>query len=809
MPNTQTNKIKTIKDYKDALDLLNTYARAYYTGDTPLISDDSYDLLYRKVKAFEASNPTLIDPLSPTQRVGDKLLNDFKKSKHIYRMWSLDDIFNKQEFATWLKTLLKNISDLNYDLENYSFCVSPKFDGLSLNLLYKEGRLVSAATRGDGEVGEVVLEQAKLVEGVPLNIAFTKTIEIRGEVVISKTNFESYNAKEASLNQKTYANPRNLANATLRQLDLKVVAERKLEFIPWGIGYVESSSTSLYELMKEVLSLGFKDNFMRYFELPKHKLESNLLGFQNSQEEKKRLLKSDYESLHTPLEDAYLDIQKQRESFACELDGAVIVLNDRILQERLGFSVKVPRFACAYKFKATYVETKLLDVTWQLGRSGVLTPVAILAPIMLQGALISRATLHNIDEIKRLDLKLNDTVLLTRSGDVIPKIESVVITKRGHDISPISLPTNCPVCGEKVSFVQDPKSGNTRIICTNKACIGILKARLSFYTTKDCMDIENLASSTISALVDAKLVNSIKDLYFLRPEDLLKLEGFKDKKALKIIDSIKASIGTRELWRFINALGIAFVGKESSKVLESTLGLKCFEASLEVLETLPDLSSDTCTSFSEYCKEYGCEITKLLEITKPIVTFGYKNSGLDITKITLSGSFDKRYSELASLLESKGFKVTKTVSKQTNLLVQSTKGSNQISQALKLGKKILEVSDTSNLLDEIYKALDISKEDADLIKEASLSEGKKSIVLTGALDIPRSELTRILETAGYEVKGTVSKETSLLIEGVSKEDALNSNKISSKMQKAMKLGIKILQLEDSSDILEKIKNALN
>ncbi|PAF50951.1 hypothetical protein BKH43_03600 [Helicobacter sp. 13S00401-1] len=797
-------KIKTTKDYKDAIDRLNIYARAYYTGHTPLIDDKSYDLLYREVKAYEINHP--IDPLSPTQRVGDKLLNDFKKSNHMHRMWSLDDIFNKQEFATWLKTLLKNINDLNYNLEEYSFCVSPKFDGLSLNLLYKEGRLVVASTRGDGEVGEIVTEQAKLIQDLPLHIPFNKTIEIRGEVVISKENFKAYNKTQLDLGYKTYANPRNLANATLRQLDLKVVAERKLEFIPWGIGYSEEDSKSLFSLMQLVLSFGFKDNFMKHFILPKHKLESTLMPtFQNINvlEEKKRLLRKDYESMHKPLEDAYLDIQKQREEYECELDGAVIVLDDRALQAKLGFSVKVPRFACAYKFKATYEETKLLDVSWQLGRSGVLTPVALLEPVMLQGATISRASLHNVDEIKRLDIKLNDTVLITRSGDVIPKIESVILEKRDSNTKDIILPTTCPVCHEEVSFIKDLKSGSTKIMCTNKTCVGILKAKLSFYTTKDCMDIENLASSTISSLVDAKLVRTIKDLYFLKKEDLLSLEGFKDKKALKIIDSIKASIASRNLWKFINALSIANVGKESSKVLESNLGLKCFEASLEILETLPDLSSDTCTSFYNYCKDNKQEIENLLDITKPFVALSTKPLGLNLTKIALSGSFDISQDSLSALLSSQGFKVTKTVNKQTNLLIQSTKGSNQEQEALRLGKKILKVSDTLHILEEVYKTLNINKDDIDLIKKMPLDAEKKSIVLTGALDISRSKLTQILEEAGYEVKNAVNKDTTLLIEGASK-----GNTPSSKMQSALKLGVKVLQLEDSANILEKIDEAL-
>jgi len=387
--------MKITKDnYLKQVNILKKYAKAYYIDDNPLVTDEEYDLLYKKIDEFEKNNIDLIDKDSPTQKVGGIVLDNFSKANHLTKMWSLEDIFNLEELKNWIDKIFKQN-------KNITFYSEPKFDGASLNLIYENGKLKQAITRGDGEVGEDVTENAKIIKSIPLTIDYKELIEIRGEVVIKKSDFEKINQERLKNNRYLFANPRNASAGSLRQLDTKITAKRKLMFLPWGVG------KNNLNIKNQILTMDFIYN----------------LGF------KKPPLRGVFKDIET-ISNFYQEMIRKRDDIEMMLDGMVIKVDNLSLQETLGFTVKYPKWACAYKFPALEKESKINSISLQVGRTGVIVPVANIEPTNIDGVIVERVTLHNFEDIEKKEIKINDKVIIIRSGDVIPKIIKALIQRR-------------------------------------------------------------------------------------------------------------------------------------------------------------------------------------------------------------------------------------------------------------------------------------------------------------------------------------------------------------------------------------------
>lgn len=634
--------------YEEKILLLNKMAYAYYVLDDPIASDEEYDLLYHEIKRYEEQNPDIILPYSPTQRVGGKPLEYFNKNTHLQRMWSLDDIFNPQELQEWCDRIYKLYP-------NATFTCSPKFDGASLNLLYENGILVSATTRGDGIAGELVTQNAKTIQSIPLQIPYTGQIEIRGEVVITKEDFERLNTERLKSNQPLFANPRNAAAGSMRQLDSLITAKRRLSFIPWGFGAHSLNYGSFFESMHGILKLGFSP-------IPFIRLCKNIQEIQ----------------------DYYKEIMAMRDSYPMMLDGMVIMLDSFSAQQDLGFTIKSPRFACAYKFPAIEKITRILSVTPQIGRTGVITPVAELEPIEIEGAEIKRATLHNYKEIERKDIQINDYVIIIRSGDVIPKIIKPLENRRDGTQKPITPPTTCPECGSEL-LVEE-----IFIKCQNLNCKARIKESIIHFASKKALNIDGLGEKIIDQLFENKLISNILDLYSLDFNELLKLEGWKEKKARNLIEAIAATKNI-ELWRLINALGIEHIGEGASKKLASIFGYECFDQNRETLVDLDGFGEEMADSFLEFCRINQGFISMLLKMLTPTITEIAKiDSPLSGKSIVITGTLSKSRDEIKALLESYGAKVSSSVSKKTDFLLYGEEAGSKLDKAKELGITLLD-----------------------------------------------------------------------------------------------------------------------
>ncbi|RDU64038.1 DNA ligase (NAD(+)) LigA [Helicobacter didelphidarum] len=681
--------------YQSAVQQLNLYAKHYYELDDPIASDEEYDNLYKKIYEYERNNPNNINPNSPTQRVGGKVLQDFSKNSHRKRMWSLEDVFDNNDLLQWFEKLENALSRLQksqslFDdntiqyksiledslLAKLHFCISPKYDGMSLNLFYKNGKLQSATTRGDGEIGELVTQNAKTIKSIPQTIPFHGGIEIRGEVVLSKKNFDTLNKEREKNNQSLFANPRNAAAGSMRQLDSNLTAERKLDFIAWGIGYCDDMQQLCKLAQKN--KVGFYDILML---LPEFGFESFVY------------LES---MIPKNIEKEYQKVLNMREDFEFLLDGFVIVLDDLELQEKLGFTQKAPRYACAYKFPSTEIVIQIDSISPQVGRTGIITPVANFKPTLLDGAYISRATLHNYKEIERKDIRIHDSCLLVRSGDVIPKITKVLTDRRNGNEIEILKPTQCPICHHSVSYED------IFIYCSNPNCDAIIKTKLIHFASKKCMNIEGLGKSIVELLVDLKLIIQFKDIYYLHYENLFQLEGFKEKKAQNLIDSIQGTINNRELWRFIHALGILHIGEVASKKL-AYYGIEIFDKSFEELKEINGFGEEMAQSFYDFCHRNKEFIIDLIQIIQPVIEISRSNKEQQenlFAKKTcvITGTFEKSREELKAILESYGAKVTSSVSVKTDYLIVGEKAGSKLQKAQELGLKVIAEKELKDLL---------------------------------------------------------------------------------------------------------------
>ncbi|MEO1958729.1 MAG: NAD-dependent DNA ligase LigA [Nautiliaceae bacterium] len=672
--------IKSYQEYKKAVDTLKKWAYYYYVLDNPLVTDEEYDRLYREVKRWEKEHPDKIDKTSPTQRVGDVVLEGFKKARHITKMWSMEDVFSQEEFKDWVNRIRKIIGD------NFSFYIEPKFDGASLNLVYKDGVLIRAETRGDGEVGEDVTENAKTIKSIPLSIDYKKLIEIRGEVVISKKDFDKLNQERMQKGESTFANPRNAAAGSLRQLDVKVTASRPLLFYPWGVGYpievLNSDEVSKEEYQKE------REEFVKEFKTFKKMMDFVYsLGFK---EPPKRGECEDVECVFKK----YDEFLKIRDALPVTLDGMVVKINELEFIDKLGYTTKYPRWMVAYKFPAVEKESVLKDVVVQVGRTGVLTPVAILEPVEIGGVIVERATLHNFDEIERMDIRIGDHVIVIRSGDVIPKITKVLYHKRKGTEKKIPRPTHCPVCGAEVL------DEGALIKCQNLSCPARVVNTIIYAASKNALDIEGLGESVAKLLYEKGLVKDITDLFKLKVQDLQKLPGFARKKAENLINAIKKVKGI-ECWRFVNALGIEHIGEVASKKICEKFGIEFYKHKPEEFLEIEGFGPEMVKSLAEYIKVNKNKIKELIKLIEPINPKKEEiNSIFKDKKMVLTGTMSRPRSEIKELLERLGAKVSSSVSKNTDFLIVGKEPGSKYEKAKKLGVRIISEDEMWRMIKE-------------------------------------------------------------------------------------------------------------
>ncbi|MEN5386802.1 NAD-dependent DNA ligase LigA [Aliarcobacter skirrowii] len=638
----------TKEEYDKKVEQLITWAKAYYVFDEPLASDEEYDLLARECLAFEQKNSNLVNPNSPNKRVGGYVLDSFSKATHLSRMWSQEDIFDTKELEDWIKRALKAGDELE-------FFIQPKFDGASLNLIYEDGVLKQAITRGDGSVGEDVTHNVLTIHSIPLKIEEKSLIEIRGEVVIKKDDFLKINEERLKNSEAPFANPRNAAAGSLRQLDSSITAKRKLYFTPWGVGQNSLNFSKTSDLMNYIFSLGFDEAPMQ------------------------TICKDAVE-----IEEIYKNMVEKRDSFSMLLDGMVIKINNIDTQNSLGYTQKFPRWSCAYKFPAIEKTTKLKDIILQVGRTGVVTPVAIVNPVEIEGAVVERATLHNFDEIQRLDLKINDEIIIIRSGDVIPKITKVLKDRRDGKEIDILKPKECPDCKSEL-LIED-----IMIKCQNLDCPSRVVNSIIYFASKNCLNIDGLGDKIVELLVNEKKIYDILDLYSLKYEDLQNLEGFKEKKINNLLNAIENSKNS-ELYRVLTSLGIEHIGEVASKAICSKFGLGLVDVTYDDLISIDGIGEQMANSFLEFFRVNRDFVLKLFEILNPKVTIKeeareniFKNKTVVIT-----GTMSKSRDEIKTFLENLGAKVSSSVSKKTDFVIFGEDAGSKYDKAIELGVKTL------------------------------------------------------------------------------------------------------------------------
>ncbi|RXJ83722.1 NAD-dependent DNA ligase LigA [Arcobacter sp. CECT 8985] len=641
-------EIFTKNEYDKNIQTLINWAHAYYVEDNPIATDEEYDKLARACLAYEQTYPNKSNPNSPNKRVGGVVLEGFTKANHLSRMWSQEDVFNTQELEDWI-TRAKKVN------ENLMYYCEPKFDGASLNLIYENGFLKQAITRGDGTTGEDVTNNVKTIHSIPLQIEEKSLIEIRGEIVIRKKDFEKINEQRLENNEALFANPRNAASGSLRQLDPNITAKRKLFFNVWGVGQNSINAKKNSELMQYIYSLGFVKPPLQ------------------------KVCKSVVE-----IEDLYHKIIDSRDSIEMMLDGMVIKIDDIETQEELGYTVKVPKWSCAYKFPAVEKTTKVKNIILQVGRTGVITPVAAVEPTLIDGSTVERATLHNFDEIARLDLRINDEVIIIKSGDIIPKITKVFHERRDGTQKEVKRPTNCPKCNSELL------DEGTLIKCQNLDCPSIVTNSIIYFASKNCMNIDGLGIKIVELLVEKKKIFDILDLYSLKYEDLQDLEGFKEKRINNLLSAIKNTKGT-SLYRIINALGIEHIGEVASKQICLEFGLNVIDIDLDSLINLDGIGEQMANSFVEFMRVNKELVTKLVDIIEPTIEEKVEISENNFKgkTIVLTGTMSVSRGIIKKNLEALGAKVSSSVSKKTDYLIFGEDAGSKYDKAVSLGVKTL------------------------------------------------------------------------------------------------------------------------
>lgn len=640
------------KQYQNAIKILNEWAHAYYTLDKPIASDAEYDELYRQILNYEAKNPLLIASNSPSRRVGAEILKGFEKMAHIKALWSMEDIFDQNELKEWLERGNK---------QNLELYIEPKFDGASLNLLYENGQLFSAITRGDGKIGENVTQNARTITSIPLTIPYKERIEIRGEVLITKSDFNAINQELTKQGKQTLANPRNAAAGSLRQLDSAITRSRRLKFYPWGVGENNLKFTKHNQIMEFIHSLGFlQDEFCVL-----------CVGLENAQ-------------------NAYNELLRRRQNASILMDGMVLRLNDVSQEEKFGYTVKFPRFMVAYKFPALEKSTIILDVVWQVGRTGALTPKAICQSVNIDGANVQHATLHNYDEICRLGVKIGDVVSIIRSGDVIPKITGVL--RPGKEQKEIIKPKFCPQCASKLF------DDGAILKCQNLACKARVLNNMIYFASKKCMNIDGLSSATIRLFYELGLIKNISDLYRLKQSDLENLEGFKDKKITNLLNAIAAS-KTPSLERFIASLGIELIGEVAAKKIAQHQKQNWRNASYDELISIDGFGENMAKSYLEFMRINREKIDELLSfITPKIQTQTPQTSQISNKTFVLTGTLSAPRQSFKERIEALGGRVSSAISSNTDFLLCGENAGSKLNKAKELGIEILNEAQFNALI---------------------------------------------------------------------------------------------------------------
>jgi DNA ligase (NAD+) len=651
---------------------INEHNYQYYVLDNPIISDAEYDRLFQQLKSMETTHPELITPDSPTQRVGAAPLKEFAEVKHAVPMLSLENAFDEADIIAFYERIQKLLG-LHSDIE---FCSEPKLDGLAISLRYEKGLLVQAATRGDGSSGEDVTENIKTLAMVPLKLRSEnppKVLEARGEVFMSKSGFEKLNAASLKKGDKVFANPRNAAAGSIRQLDSSITASRPLEIYFYSVGEVQGTHlpSTQYDILQYLSALG-----LRVSPLVKVvKGQKGCIAY-------------------------YEQIAKTREKLPFEIDGVVYKVNSLADQEKLGYVSRAPRWAIAHKFPAEEVQTVLESIEFQVGRTGALTPVARLKPVHVHGVTVSNATLHNMDEIARKDIHIGDTVIVRRAGDVIPEIVGAVKSFRPHAAKKITLPKHCPICHSSIEQVE----GEAVARCTGGLfCPAQRKENIRHFATRRAMDIEGLGDKLVEQLVDSKLIHSVADIYDLSKEDLENLERMGEKSALNLLEQLEKSKLTT-FPRFLYALGIREVGEATAKQLalyyKTLAALQ--KASVEELQAVPDIGPVVAEHIAHFFQEEHNQevIHKLIRagIHWPEIREA-RNLPLAGKTFVLTGTLTSMSrDEAKEKLEALGAKVSGSVSAKTSYVVVGADPGSKYDKAKALGVSILEEDEFRKML---------------------------------------------------------------------------------------------------------------
>ena len=655
-------------DYREEMkylrDTLNAHGYRYYVLDDPTISDYEYDHMLRRLEDLEKEHPEEITPDSPTQRVGGVALKEFDEVEHVVPLESLQDVFNGEEVREFLDRVAETVADAQYSIE-------PKVDGLSVALEYRDGVFVRGATRGDGRVGEDVTENLRTIRSIPMTLPEKlPRLIVRGEVYMSRAVFEEINAQREVEGQPLMANPRNAAAGSLRQLDPKVAASRKLDIAIFNLQLAEGKTFATHT------------ETMEYLASQKFKVISG------------RCLSSAEEII-----DEINRLDETRTELSYDMDGAVIKLNDLALREKLGSTAKCPKWAIAYKYPPEQKTSQLVDIVVQVGRTGVLTPKAVLKPVRLAGTTVTNATLHNQDYITEKDIRIGDTVIVQKAGEIIPEIVEVVKDKRPADTVPYFLPETCPVCGAPVSRDID----GAAVRCTGAECPAQLLRNLTHFASRGAMDIDGLGPAVIGQLVDHGLVSTAADLYELKAEEIAKLDRMGDKSAENAVNAIAKS-KENDLWRLIFALGIRQVGEKAAKVLA---------AHFETLDALAAASEEELTAINDVGPTTAAYIRSWMDnpqsqdlmarLKNAGVNFECKEKQLDNRfagmTFVLTGALERfTREEAGEMVEKRGGKAASSVSKKTTYVVAGPGAGSKLRKARELNIPVLSEDEFLEML---------------------------------------------------------------------------------------------------------------
>ena len=657
-----------MKNHIDELvEKLNKYSRLYYTQDFSAISDFEYDTLYAELKELESKYPQFIRKNSPTQRVGDTVSENFEEHVHKNRLYSLDNTYSYDELRAWYKKICTE-----FERNDIELVAELKIDGLAISLIYENGELKVGATRGNGSVGEDITSNIRAINAIPLALSNKTSVDVRGEVYMPYSSFEKLNKDAIENNQKVFANPRNAAAGTLRQLDAKVVASRGLSMFAYAAIFEnDNKPKSHYEALQQLAKLGLVTNPIT------------------------RLCKNVEDVI-----DFCIEYEQKRFELNYATDGVVVKVNDYTIQNALGFTAKSPKWATAFKFPPEEMSTKLLDIENGIGKTGAITPVAILEPVNLAGTVVKRASLHNYDEIKRLGVMIGDTVRVKKAAEIIPKVVAVEVEKRDGTQKTIPQPTTCPICGSEL-ITPD---GEVNLYCKNKEnCQAQIIAKLEFFVSKSAMDIDGVGSQLVRTLYEAGFIKDSADLYLLKKDDLLSLDGFKDKSANNVITSIENS-KEPSFSMFLTGLNIKHVGKETADLLverfETLENLQ--KATLEEISNIDGVGEKIAQSIVQWFNN-----AQNIELLNKFKQVGIKIKEFEKNEISnifegksfvITGTLSKPRAEFETLIKSNGGKTSSSVSKNTSFVLAGDSPGSKLLKAEKLGVKILDEEEFFTLL---------------------------------------------------------------------------------------------------------------